>query len=177
MPGIISACFQVAKAEECCNTGDLLITISMYSRNSDESFFERKRFIAGAEFLSAKIAIFPISREKQIFTSIYKEKKNFPFKISFPIYIELRRAPTNYPIFPDHYIFSLNNKRNWIVMQLFKSKKSGSPSHHCIAKIKSNLGRKTVRCLYRKRQIEKSCSFQRTCSCIPKFRLNRKLIA
>lgn len=154
LPGVISACFQVAKAEECCNTGDLLITISMYSRNSDESFFERKRFIAGTEFLSAMIAIFPISREKQIFISIYKEKKNFPFKISLPIYID-RRAPANYPIFPDHYIFSLNNKRNWIVMQLFKSKKSGSSSHHCIAKIKSNLGRKTVRCLYRKRQIAK----------------------
>lgn len=155
LPGIISACFQTAKAEGCCNTGDLLITISMYSWNSDESFFERKRFIAGTKFLSAKIVIFPISREKQIFISIYREKKNFPFKINFPIYID-RRARTNYPIFPDYYIFSLNNKCNWIVMQLFKSKKSGSPSHHCIAKIKSNLGRKTVRCLYRKQQIEKS---------------------
>ena len=64
LPGIISACFQTVKAEGCCNTGDLLITISMYSWNSDESFFERKRFIAGTKFLSAKIVIFPISREK-----------------------------------------------------------------------------------------------------------------
>lgn len=136
LPGIISACFQAAKAEGCCNTGDLLITISMYSWNSDESFFERKRFIAGTKFLSAKIVIFPISREKQIFISIYREKKNFPFKINLPIYID-RRARTNYPIFPDYYIFSLNNKCNWIVMQLFKSKKSGSPSLHRKDKIES----------------------------------------
>lgn len=175
MPATISACFRAIKAERMLQYRGIYWLRYQCIRGILMNHFSKECKIYGSKFLSAKkIAIFFLVKNRFL-SRFMRKRKIFRLKLKLTNLQFDRRA--NYPIFPGYYIFSLNNKCNWIVTQLFKSKKSGSPPHHCIAKIKSNLGRKTVRCLYRKRRIEKSRSFWRACSCFRKFRFDEKLIA